>query len=394
MAQTSINVLKGATIDTSVEEAKQLVRDEREEKFKWYKSRWDTLNYAVIKHFRPDNIMELIGSSGSGKSFFLNMLKTDFTDYEPMIIPKSKYSSKLIERMLRYSEFVEVGENLVRPPINAEVSKKCLFAHFSLEMRGRDEILRTVSSIAGYDYSYLISSKGQRSDDGKFTYKKLEQEEMKFVFDVQDQYKRTRLPYLAIYEQFPTIPQLIITCRSVANYAHKNNLELIIGIDHSLLIRKSTEKDDQELHDEFAKALIEIKKDTRALVIPLIQMNSNIEGDNRKVNPTLHYPTKKDIYRGGQLFQAADHIFMMFNPASIHLEAYGPLGIPTNNLVHMSKIKGRFAGSGQVWLHTDFEHGSIRTIKMELNKKGKFKSGYIEPTLIKEHHPEFNTTFP
>lgn len=394
MGQTSINVLKGAFIDDSITEAKQLVQDERNETFKWYKSRWDTLNYAVIKHFRPDNIMELIGSSGSGKSFFLNMLKTDFTDYEPMIIPKSKYSSKLINRMLIHSEFIEVGENLVRPPINANVTKKCLFAHFSLEMRGRDEILRTASSICGYDYSYLISSKGERDANGRFIYKKLEDEEMKFIFDVKEQFRRTRHPYIILYERFPTLVQLIATCKFIADYANKQGLELVIGIDHSLLIQKTSEKDDLELHNEFAKALIQIKKDTRALVIPLIQMNSNIEADNRKINPTLHYPTKKDIYMGGQLYQAADHIFMMFNPASIHLETYGPLNIPTNNLVHMSKIKGRFAGSGQVWLHTDFEYGKIRTIKMELDKKGKFKSGYIEPTLVKDHHPNFNTTFP
>jgi len=86
-------------------------------------SRWPKLNYAVGGAFRFGQTFYILGPSGSGKSYLLNMLRTDFVS-----------------------------------KINEDYPDDYKILSFSFEMSADDEIIRTYSGRLGDSYGNLISS--------------------------------------------------------------------------------------------------------------------------------------------------------------------------------------------------------------------------------------------
>ncbi len=72
---------------------------------------------------------------------------------------------------------------------------------------------------------------------------------------------------------------------------------LVVGLDHTLLPNYYTEKNEIELVANLAKVAIELRKDIHCMVLLVNQLNSDIEERERIVNPALHYPIKRDLFR-------------------------------------------------------------------------------------------------
>jgi len=143
---------------------------------------------------------------------------------------------------------------------------------------------------------------------------------------------------------------------------------------------------DLELQDNTIKTIVPLRDAYDIMFLILAQMNSNIEDDKRRNTPALHYPVKKDIYMGGQLYQGSDYVLTMFNPSSIGIANYGPRELPTvyningrKELIHIGIIKSRSGSTGQTWLLNELSTGKLTSIKFDDN------GNPIEtPTLIED----------
>ena len=86
-------------------------------------SRWPKVNKSLGGAFRFREITYILGASGSGKSFVLNMLREDFAG-----------------------------------KLNEKYPKDFKILAFSFEMGAEDEVIRTYSSALGVSYSSLVSA--------------------------------------------------------------------------------------------------------------------------------------------------------------------------------------------------------------------------------------------
>jgi replicative DNA helicase len=324
-------------------------------------TRFPALNRGLIKQARFGTIYTFAGASGAAKSYLLNMIRTDFTDHEDMMIPVDTLDINVINHLASKGEFSLIEDNdgapayLHRKALNADLPFEVVFLHFTIEMSPKRENLRTLSTFTGWDNAYLKSSAAVSKEGINTLYNKLSDEEYEACRLVLNEFgtRKNILPF----KLSPNIEQLKSTAyRAAAAYPGK---KLIIAIDHGLLISKLDERSDRELLDNLIKAEIELRDTLDAMIINLAQLNSEIEDDNRRKNPKLHYPTKKDIYCGGQLYQGSDYVFTMFAPARIHLEEYGPDKLPTAGLIHLGLIKNRDGFEGNIWLRNRLDVGKL-----------------------------------
>jgi hypothetical protein len=84
-----------------------------------------------------------------------------------------------------------------------------------------------------------------------------------------------------------------------------------------------------------------------------------MEDDKRRLTPALHYPTKKDLYAGGQVYQGSDYVFVSVMPSKLGIAEYGIDKRPTKDIIHFSKIKSRDDTDGQIWLKNALHKGRI-----------------------------------
>lgn len=330
-------------------------------------SRWPALNRGVMKHFRFNTIYTIAGASGSAKSFILNMLRTDFTDQQEIRLNMDHLSDDLIQHFITKGEFVESLNDLVRYPLNGHVPFKPVFLHFSIEMHPKKENIRALSSFTGFSYDYLHSSAKIGTDEKGFNvYNKITDHEMNCFSDILEQFgdRKNILPF----KLSPNIDEFKAACYTAAE-KYPNN-PIIIGLDHALLMSRKDEKGDRELQDAFIKAAIEVRDSIDAMIFIVAQMNSDIEDEKRRSNHNLHYPTKKDIYMGGQLYQGSDVVFTAFSPARIFITHYGPDKIPTDKLIHLGLIKNRNGIEGNIWLKNRLDIGKVVPVSRTKNTDG------------------------
>ena len=318
--------------------------------------RWEKLNLAVLKNWRFKTLYTIAGSSGSGKSYILNMLRSDFTDTQQIILKTKGLSTKYIEQLITYGEFIRVGDDLVRNPINGDFNKKILWLNFGFDMAAEIELLRSAAIITGTSYAHLLSSSLLTGRDEAPIYNKITEEEAYVVQRVMRQYSDHR-PNVVYFREPGTIQDILIVIDKYANRYPDH--QLAISIDHLLLLEKGSLKSDLELQNDAIKKLKDARDIYNAMIIDLTQFNSEIEEDRRRLNHVLHYPMKSDIYCGGQVFQSSDFVFTAFMPESINLTSYGPRKVPTSKLIHFGMIKSRHGKTGNTWLLNHLERGQI-----------------------------------
>lgn len=342
------------------------IKEEKDFEGSGLKCRWESVNRAILKNWRFKNVVTLGGASGSGKSYIANMLCTDFTDFEPISIPEKKLSLGMIDHLTTVGEFARIGEAVVRMPINGDYKKKVLVLKFGFDMLPQVDMMRTVSGMMGVSYAHLLSSSATKIVPNKYTYNKVTDEEFYVVQRILKGYSETR-PNIIYFRQTANQHQIEVTIDKYKNMYP--NYDFVIMIDHTLLLDKVGNEGDQELMDNQAKKYKDWRDIYGALVMPLTQLNSDIEDDRRRLNPKLQYPIKSDLYRGGQLFQSSDYVFVAFMPSSIHIAEYGPKKIPTDRLLHLALIKSRHGEQGHVWLYNALDKGSILNAQLPNNNK-------------------------
>jgi len=123
MEEKSYKPLPIVSQSEAVERANKKIKRSMYERYPGLISRWPKLNKVLGGAFRFGEISYIAGESGSGKSFFLNMLREDFA-----------------------------GE------LNKKYPRDFKILAFSFEMSSEDEIIRTYSSRLKTSYSTLVSA--------------------------------------------------------------------------------------------------------------------------------------------------------------------------------------------------------------------------------------------
>lgn len=273
-------------------------------------TRFTTLNQQLLGGFRFKNNVIIGGASGHGKSFFVQMLRTDFLD-------KS---------------------------LNGNLKDPIKILHFNLEMETSDEIMRELTRTTGITYSDMVSAWNKLSDEKldriKKELKTLKDEDRLYFVDTTGNKEEIKNTIYAFQDKFPS---------------HR----LVVTLDHSLLVEKFEEKDEIQTMSELAKTFIEIRKKLENLNIIVTQLNDKIEDPKRK-QPANHFPTKTDFHGSKQVYQAADLVMVVHRPELLGITHYGFTQIPTERLVAVHILKQRNYQSNVLIRFTeDFANGNL-----------------------------------
>lgn len=323
-------------MSVAIAEAKARIESERSGIVNGLYTRWAKVNRVMLKYWRFGLVTAVAGMSGSGKSAILNMIEDDFSN----------------------------------PDLNPFFVGKIGILAFKYEMSAADEILRTLSGKAEKSFSHLLSSEIDETksvQEKKPIYNTVDDFEYQDLCSMLDKLQNRPIEYV---ENAGNLEQLWYTC---IKWKEKNpNKRLIVTIDHTLLSKKLSEKDDLELASNTAQMAIRLKKTLNAMVILILQMNGEIEKANRRDNPDLHFPVKTDIHCGNQVFWACDNVFIFHRPEILHIDKYGkkPFALKTKGLIHGSAIKTRNGKTDDIFFKEEFSKGNITQIRAEDFKWG------------------------
>jgi replicative DNA helicase len=279
-------------------------------------SRHERIKKALLGGWRFNNNYAICGASGSGKSFYVNLLYQDFLD----------------------------------PTLNAGYKRPFKILHFCFEMSAFDEVLRAASGKTGMSYREIISTDNILSSH---------------------QYDRVR-EYLNVFRNFE-----IYYIESTGNVGEIYqtimefqkefpNHQIIVGIDHTLLADYENEGNEVELVTNESKMLVTVRKAINSMNIEVVQLNADIEDTERISRAEHHYPKKKDIHGAKAVFRDADYVIVLHAPESLGIERYGTIqytdgkkGYPTQDLIAWHLIKARKGVTGLIRLFNKLGEGNI-----------------------------------
>ncbi len=119
---------------------------------------------------------------------------------------------------------------------------------------------------------------------------------------------------------------------------------MIITIDHSWLIKKSSdEKEKISTLYNTVEMLMRLKNELPLIIIMVTQLNRTIEDAARKTAGSIaNYPTSSDIFGGDALMQGSDVVMVLNRPAKNDIGVYGPKGYLVKDddiFVHLLKVR-------------------------------------------------------
>ena len=315
-------------IENGALRAIQYIKLRREGKEPSLKTRFKKLDKALLGGIPWNKIFSIAGMSGSGKSTLVELLIMDALDNEQDI--------KVLS--------------------------------FKLEMSPEDEITRTISAKLGIPLKDIYSGEKPLSD-----------EDYHKALSIAKDYAKKPINYIS---KHPTAKEAL---QCIYDYVEEEGIEgtntgLIVTLDHLLLLKGEDEKTSI---DTFMKGLIEVKLDLadrgiKALFIVLDQLNRDIEKPERTLNPSLHYPTKNDIFAASSVYYSSDYVLIVHKPALLDgiSTEYGPprkgfpRGLPVYSddgvpLIYFHLIKERFGKPKVLAMRDELEHSMISEYNLE-----------------------------
>lgn len=309
MAKESYKPLPWMKQSTAIKQSLEKIKEHMEVLQPGLLCRWDKVNEAMGGSFQFNRIIYICGASGSGKSYVLNMLRQDFAS-----------------------------------ALNENYHRKFKILSFTLEMSAADEIIRQLSGSLKVSYSTLLSA-----------YEKITQEYYKEIERTSATIDNDTVYYV---EEAGNREQIEKTVEAFNNKYPEH--QLIITIDHTLLMEYIDEKSEVELVSRLSRLALKLRKRYGAMIILLGQLNDKIEQADRLQNPQLHYPMKTDIHGAKAVYMAADDVIVIHAPEKLELKVYGSKAFPTKDLVAWHILKSRHAGNvGLIRMKQQFNQGNL-----------------------------------
>jgi len=276
--------------------------------------RWEKVNMALLGGWRFAFTYIIAGLSGSGKSYFLNMIRKDFTN-------------KLL---------------------NAGYKRKFRQLHIAFEMTAADEVLRDVSGHVKTSYGEIISA--YKSVNGR----KLSPEKYAEIMEYLKGLAELDIDYV---EVTGTVTQVEATI--MAWDAKYPGEQKIISLDHTLLTDFDNETDELALVSNLSKMFLRVKKRIGSMNIIIAQLNGDIESESRIARPSGHFPIGKDIYGSKSIRRDADAIMVLNAPEKLGIAQYGVQKHDTKGIIFYHLIKMRKATTGYIRFQDDLKNGNL-----------------------------------
>lgn len=304
------NILPIIPISKAVDNAILEINDGLKDEQAGLLCRWDKVNKVILGSWRFNNIYTLAGSSGSGKSWILNMLRSDFANKE----------------------------------LNKNFKKKIRQIHFAFEMTASDEIIRTASGAVKTSYGDLISA-----------YSKLSEIKYKETIEYLKTLRDLEIDFVEVSGNIQQIYDTIAYYQGLYT-----DHSLIISIDHGLLTSFKNESSEVELVSKLFTMLVDVRKKFAPIIIPLSQLNTEIEDPKRISIPAMHFPVKRDLHGSKNTFFSSDYVFVIHDPEKLGIESYGRQEYDTKNRVFLHAIKTRKTQmEGIIGWQKDFGNGNL-----------------------------------
>lgn len=274
------------------------------------RTKWEKFNNQCMGGIEPNSIYTFAGVSGSGKSSFLNMLESDLFEMNPK------------------ANFVILS--------------------FNFEMLASRQVGRKLSNVLNKTTQQLYSG---------LTYDKLSKEDLERASEAVENIKKLPIYYVDIPG---TVDDIRNTILEFSKLEFVKDKWLIITLDHTLLTKGKSGEKEREILANLQYMFMEIKKFKQNTVIQLSQMNREIESTDRLSNPSMHFPTRRDIFGGESVFQASDYVIVLHRPELLLLRAYGPGNWPVANLVYMHFLKNREGELKVLTFENDLKYNRIK----------------------------------
>jgi hypothetical protein len=317
------NLLKIKTSSEAVEEAKLAIAEGRTGEQLALLSRHSKIKKALLGGWRFGNNYAICGASGSGKSYYLNMLYQDFFN----------------------------------PELNRDFNKPFKILHFCFEMAAYDEIIRAASGNLKTSYREILSI-DQILPDAQY------QNTLVYL----DRFKENEIYYVESTGNYQQIENTILQFQG-----RFPQHSLVIGYDHTLLTDYLNERNEVELVTNLSKMAVRVRKKINCMNLEICQLNADIENDERIINPVHHYPKKRDIHGAKAVYRDADYVIVLHAPEMLGIERYGKtiydknvfpdgddkIGYPAKDLIMWHLLKARKGKPGLIRLKNKLNIGDI-----------------------------------
>ena len=306
----------GKRINEVTEETLKYINDRRKGNIISLKTRWNKFNNVCF--IEPNMIYTIAGTSGTGKSAFVNTITNDLIDLNP--------------------------------------SQEIVILNFSFEMLSYRNVGRLLSNKLKMTTNELYSQ-----------YKNLNDTEYQHIKDTAKSLENKNIYYIDTPMTVDKIEETIV-------YYHENiakNKWLIIVLDHTLLVEGDSERG--TLID-LQKMFIRVKKLYKTSIIQISQMNRNIETPERINNPVTHYPMRSDLSASDAIFQASDYVMALSRPEILNLQYYGVNRLPVKNKVYLHLLKVREGEPCILCFENELKYGDLIEINLDAKPKVVFNN--------------------
>ena len=291
-----MSVLKVTTAEEAKDKALAEIEARRTgEKARGLKLGWEKFTNAIGGGLQWNTNYLIAGLSGSGKSTLANIMETEVFDKNP--------------------------------------EQDFAVLNFNFETDSAMNMMKKFSADSGFTVGNIMSAEEYLSDE---SYKIIEEKAQRFA--------KYPIYYFDVSGTVSDIEHTIIS------YYKELEKPLLCVLDHTGLISHENRENDMELMVRLCMMSIKVKKQLPISFIFLGQLNSNIENDERRTNPSLHAPTRSDLYGPKILYSSMDAVFMPHRPELLRIEYYMNDGHPTKNRMFFHIIKQRFGGVGTVMM--------------------------------------------
>ena len=148
--------------------------------------------------------------------------------------------------------------------------------------------------------------------------------------------------YPIFYVDMPgTVEEIYMTILHFYKEKCRNGEGLIITLDHSILVKGKKGELERTICVELMTMFNYLKKQIKCTTVLLSQLNREVESVERVMEPSQHYPKKRDIFASDSLYMFSDVVTVMMNPEQLGMQSYGPRNLPVRGFLYWHVLKVR-----------------------------------------------------